>query len=41
MFQETQKLAQEIMENRTPVDQRCLIPRITWKRSADLVRTGK
>ncbi len=38
---ETQKLAQKMMDDRMPADQRRLVPKIAWRRFVDLVRTGK
>jgi transcriptional regulator GlxA family with amidase domain len=35
-----QKLAKEIMDHHMPADQRCLVPRIAWRRFIDLIRTG-
>ena len=37
----TQKLANEIMDQRMPADQRRLVPKIAWRRFIDLIRTGK
>lgn len=38
---ETQRLAKEIMDHRMPADQRCLVPKIAWRRIIDLIRTRK
>jgi len=38
---EVQKLANEIMDQRMPADQRRLVPKIAWRRFIDLIRTGK
>jgi transcriptional regulator GlxA family with amidase domain len=38
---EVQKLAKEMMDQRMPVDQRRLVPKIAWRRFIDLIRTGK
>jgi transcriptional regulator GlxA family with amidase domain len=38
---ETHRLAKELMDDRMPVDQRRLVPRIAWRRFIDLIRTGK
>jgi transcriptional regulator GlxA family with amidase domain len=38
---ETQTLAKEMMDDRMPVDQRRLVPKIAWRRFIDLIRTGK
>jgi transcriptional regulator GlxA family with amidase domain len=38
---ETRKLAQEMMDQSIPPDQRRLVPKIAWRRFIDLVRTGK
>jgi len=35
------KLAKEMLDQRMPADQRRLVPKIAWRRIADLVRTGK
>jgi transcriptional regulator GlxA family with amidase domain len=37
---ETRKLADAIMEERMPSDQRRLVPRIAWRRVVDWIRTG-
>ena len=34
-------LAQEMMDDRMPADQRRLVPKIAWRRFIDLIRTGK
>jgi transcriptional regulator GlxA family with amidase domain len=38
---ETQKLANQMMDDSIPADQRRLVPRIAWRRFIDLIRTGK
>ncbi len=35
------KLARTMMDERMPADQRRLVPKIAWRRIADLIRTGK
>jgi transcriptional regulator GlxA family with amidase domain len=36
-----QSLAEQMMDDSIPADQRRLIPKIAWKRFIDLIRTGK
>jgi transcriptional regulator GlxA family with amidase domain len=38
---ETQKLAEQMMDDAMPPDQRRLVPKIAWRRFFDLVRTGR
>lgn len=38
---EVYKQAKEIMNNRMPVDQHKLVPKIAWRRFIDFIRTGK
>lgn len=38
---ETQKLAKSMMDQRMPPDQRRLVPKISWRRFIDLIRTGR
>ena len=38
---ETQQLAEQMMDDAMPPDQRRLVPKIAWRRFIDLVRTGR
>ncbi|WP_247469755.1 hypothetical protein [Bradyrhizobium sp. 45] len=38
---EVQRLANKMMDDSMPADQRRLVPKIAWNRFIDLVRTGR